>query len=579
MLQICSRRIKLYICCGRGGPAAKQQRLDSVVVLRHKTSHEKTQVINKLVLNVIVKGQRPLSLVEDDSFKELLAYLEPGYTLPGRKHFTTALCVRYAEVQQKLVSMLSNVEFVSITADTWTSVATESYLTVTVHYISEDWLLMSHVLGTLPLEERHTGENLAAWMIEMLLKFDVNPSKVVTVVHDNASNMVSATNILLATYGINSLRCSAHTLQLVVHSTLNKDATVQTTLTLARKLVEHFRRSTVANSALVQQQEQMNLQPLDLIQDVPTRWSSTYNMCKRLVELRLPVSMVMANQAIIEKQKRQNLELSSENWAVLETLCELLEPFAVLTKYLEGQAYVSVSAIQPLLKGVIGAMKVEADDTHYAKKFKEAAVEELLSRFNSLFSPLPSDQSPIPMALRGSALDIRFHKLKSLAGHQARTIRTAIESEIVAYGVQKANESVSAVVNLPAVSQSDADQHVNVGSLLSYLQADARPEDDDYVVNEGNAFTARSVRHQMALFVSQSQQPHDTDPLQWWKKNELRFKSLSSAARKYLAIPATSAPSERVFSIAGNICNRRRASLSPDHLDSLVFLNANAELM
>lgn len=566
-----------FVCCCSDGPALKQQRMDSVVVFHHKTGKEKTQIINSLILNVIVKGQRPLSLVEDDAFKELLAYLEPGYTLPGRKHFTTALRVKYGEVHRKLSSILSAVEFVSITADTWTSVATESYLTVTVHYVSEDWLMKSHVLGTLLLEERHTGENLSVWIVDMLSNFGINPCNVVAVVHDNASNMVSAMNILQSTYGIQSLRCSAHTLQLAVHSTLSKDSTVQTTLALAKKLVEHFRRSTVANSALVQQQEMMNLDPLDLIQDVPTRWSSTFNMCKRLVKLRLPVSMVMANQAIIEKQKRQQLELSSEKWVVLETLCELLEPFAVLTKYLEGQCYVSVSAVQPLLKGIVGAMNVAEDDTDYAKKFKEVATGELLSRFNSLFSQLPSDHSSIPVALRGSALDIRFHKLKSLAGHQARTIRTTIENEIIAYGAQKAGESVSAA-NLPSEPQPDVEQDAGVGSLLSYLQDDARAEDED-MTTEGNIFAARAVRRQLAIFVSESQQSYDTDPLQWWKRNELRFKSLSTAARKYLAIPATSAPSERVFSVAGNICNRRRASLSPENLDALVFLNANAELM
>jgi hypothetical protein len=81
------------------------------------------------------------------------------------------------------------------------------------------------------------------------------------------------------------------------------------------------------------------------------------------------------------------------------------------------------------------------------------------------------------------------------------------------------------------------------------------------------------------MFASENQQPQTADTLTWWQENDTRFRSLATLARKYLAIPATSAPSERVFSLAGNICSRRRACLSPAHLDALVFLNANSDLL
>ncbi len=331
----------------------KQKKLTDVVVRHTQCSREKISVINELVLGFIVRGQRPISIVEDDAFVDLLAYLEPGYSCPGRTYFTDAIEAKYKQVTAKLTLLLADVTDLCITTDTWTSVATESYLTITVHYVSKDWFMRSHVLGIMLLEERHTGENLSKWMLKMAGKFKIDPSRIVAVVHDNASNIVCAMNLLKQSHGWESVRCSAHTLQLAVHSAIGADARIQSVLASARKLVEHFRRSSTANSALTKQQEQMQLKPLDLVQDVATRWSSTFSMCKRLKELRLPVSMVMANREIIDLQKRQQLELTTENWFVLESLCDVLEPFAVLTKYLEGQSYVSISALQPLIKGVV----------------------------------------------------------------------------------------------------------------------------------------------------------------------------------------------------------------------------------
>ena len=41
------------------------------------------------------------------------------------------------------------------------------------------------------------------------------------------------------------------------------------------------------------------------------------------------------------------------------------------------------------------------------------------------------------------------------------------------------------------------------------------------------------------------------NPLMYWKINSNKFPLLSNLARKHLAIPATSVPVKRLFSIAG----------------------------
>lgn len=61
----------------------------------------------------------------------------------------------------------------------------------------------------------------------------------------------------------------------------------------------------------------------------------------------------------------------------------------------------------------------------------------------------------------------------------------------------------------------------------------------------------------------------------WWRDNAARFPLLSVAARRYLAAPATSVPSERLFSSAGDISDDKRTCLLAENLERLVFLKAN----
>ena len=62
--------------------------------------------------------------------------------------------------------------------------------------------------------------------------------------------------------------------------------------------------------------------------------------------------------------------------------------------------------------------------------------------------------------------------------------------------------------------------------------------------------------------------------LEWWKIHENRFPILSKIARDYLGIPATSAPSERVFSEAGNLITNKRTSLSCDSVEANMCLRS-----
>lgn len=62
--------------------------------------------------------------------------------------------------------------------------------------------------------------------------------------------------------------------------------------------------------------------------------------------------------------------------------------------------------------------------------------------------------------------------------------------------------------------------------------------------------------------------------LKWWKLNARKYPKLAAAARRLLAIPATSAPCERLFSQASLTVSDHRANLSCNLVQSLVLLKS-----
>jgi hypothetical protein len=64
----------------------------------------------------------------------------------------------------------------------------------------------------------------------------------------------------------------------------------------------------------------------------------------------------------------------------------------------------------------------------------------------------------------------------------------------------------------------------------------------------------------------------DTNVLKYWVSKEYEYLIIARIARDHLAIPATSAASESVFSIGGDIITKKRNRLGVDNTRRLLCL-------
>ena len=84
-----------------------------------------------------------------------------------------------------------------------------------------------------------------------------------------------------------------------------------------------------------------------------------------------------------------------------------------------------------------------------------------------------------------------------------------------------------------------------------------------------------SVAELLARYLRAMDSDCDSEPVDFWVRSNATYDKLIPALRRTFAIPALSAPVERVFSHGGIVLRLNRARMSDKLLSELVFLKCN----
>ena len=68
-------------------------------------------------------------------------------------------------------------------------------------------------------------------------------------------------------------------------------------------------------------------------------------------------------------------------------------------------------------------------------------------------------------------------------------------------------------------------------------------------------------------------------PLSWWKTSAGRYMNLGKLVIKYLAVPATSAPSERIWSQAARVLTVKRNRMKDDVTAAMMYCRENKHIL
>jgi hypothetical protein len=454
-------------------------------------------------------------------------------------------------------------KYFSVTTDHWTSNANENYSCLTAHWIGEEYVMRHAVLGFYLHEGRTRGEDIANLFVQDFERYNFDLSYVVAIVTDTTGNM-NTFGQHLRSLGVIHLYCVDHNLHLCAKLAFddnNIPGSAQVMKT-ARSLCEYFDKSSQASDKLKAQQVAMDPDkcPLKLIQDVITRWWSTHRMIERLLLLHPFIKSLHDLNQI-----QGATPLTNDQLVILKDIKEMLDPMAKSQRKIEGENYVTVSLVPFSLYFIQRSIKDKMNDNestpsskHLAKvmyndftNYRYGNTEQQMFYNPVLIGRYNRYVTLHPVHLAATVLDPRMKELHFISIMECTEIWTYIRTLLLEHSRKHYDDLFAEVY---------ANNNIDV------------QEDSEITLNNLEVTVDTEIQYYKTLPAPNGNR---INPLTWWKEKSHRLPLLKSLALKLLTIPATSAASERCFSIAARILVKSRNRLSPELVCDLMFLKEN----
>ena len=328
-------------------------------------------------------------------------------------------------------------------------------------------------------------------------------------------------------------------------------------------------------------------------------------MLSRALELKEPIAKFLKfykspqGKREFSGTKTKLVDIEEKEWAIIDGICHLLGSFNSGTKLLSGEKYSSFVCAFPVLRSIKGKIGNESlfvfpDGDLGNSKFKtnfygqygnEAFFDDvvrelsscrklLLCDFTERFSGMDAD------VMWTTLLDPRF-SLKS--GHwKDETERTTVKNLLIRNVEQAAvQDAYFSGASSKGESSSSNEEDSDDENGIDLLDGGTRMYDENQSTISIEEKVKAQAKQEVLLYLiaTESIVKRKFDPLDWWKEHKRTYPHVAALARKWLSVPGTSTPSERVFSICGIVNSAKRSRLSGKSIENQVLVHNNKALI
>ncbi|QRV92764.1 AC9 transposase [Ceratobasidium sp. AG-Ba] len=627
--------VSYYGKCQQEGLAERCTNMTGVDSVQPEWTH--AGLIDRLV-DLVVSNDEPLSLVETPEFRDLILYCGQGriheQDVPHRDKLATAAWAMYLLEKGKIdEDMKQSRGRISLTSDLWSDANQRSFMAVTAHYINERGSLQDHLISFRKIDGEHTGANIAQALFQVLQESDI-VGKVGWITLDNASNndtLMEELATSLKQYGaefdpernrirhaiINALKETAanfraqsladdlpiddeteHYLQALESNPVNVLRESVTDCRSSGQRREGLRNAILEGNRLGRFRtpggEPCLLPAVQLLRDVPTRWSSTHNMIRRYLELYPAV----ADYALRSRHEFQLVIISHKQYEVLQDVLSVLTLAHNAQELLSAEKTPTLALAFPVYETVIEAwdqLCIAIPELSYAitcgiskiRKYIDQTQGASVHALSMIVNPAlklswiqehwtPAQASQAEATIKSErALSLRTQIVKVLNGarHAAQAQTSGYMRLLTAGATLRRASGVHAVqdVERPVIRPCLGHQANTRGHSIRLASGSATLS-----ATSIQAFNQAKVDAEFARYIEQGVVPVEemdiVELVSFWKDRQHTYPLLYRIAMDVLPVQASSVSSERVFSSSKLTCVAGRNRITPENMEYLQVL-------
>ncbi|XP_061571261.1 zinc finger BED domain-containing protein 4 [Cololabis saira] len=528
--------------------------------VRFDDHHPVAKNITKLVAEMLALDLQPSVLVENAGLNRLLEYLQPQYSLPPSSYFTsTAIPEMYERVKDVVVAHLKEAEdgVVHFTASIWVSSQTREYLTLTAHWGSYESSVRPqgqdfHCSALLSVSQIDCDQDMhdIPKQLEYLWDTWITSSGLKRGFTVTDSNTIRHA---LEAHGHAIMQCFGHTIDLIVNEAIKSQRMVQNLLSIARKICERVHRSAKAKEQLAEFQKVHQLPENQLIQDVPSKWMTSFSMLERLVEQKNAI-----DDMSIECSFREII--SCDQWEVMLSVCNALKPFEVACREMSNRT-ATLGQVIPLIHILNRKIDMLFDETVGIDNMLKSLKEAMVSRMSATLRD--------PRYTWATMLDPRY-KTSLFSEEEAEQCKQDLIRELDFSSTSDAiNPPLPNGCSEAAVSYSNTHPNKdNLWSLMSNVRQDVKQEE-----------RPKSSELAVLEYLEEDILDQSCDPLDYWNLKKFLWPELAKVAARYAGCPPSIVPAETLFSTSSVNCALNQSRTTLDNVESLLFLKVNLPLI